>query len=480
VTVTGTSSSGRLGQDSQGFFFSSDTSGKVIKFATNNGTLNEWMRITSAGNVGIGTTTPGAKLEIAGGNLALPNTTSASAGVVTLGGTPFLHNFGTNNTFVGASAGNTSASLTGTDNSAFGTSALSANTTGFWNSAFGNGALVANTRGNYNSAFGWNALQSNTACCNNAFGSETLRFNTTGSLNDAFGGAALTSNTTGSSNAAVGDRALGRNTTGNSNSAFGINALAQLTSGNGNIAIGLNAGANLTGSEGNDIYIGDGGVAGESNVVRIGSGGQTFIFATGNVNPFPVTAANRFEVFATNGSCFDFSETLGTNFICFRAVSGQMIATSTGAFLSTGGVWTNASDRNLKTNFASLDGRQILARLATIPVGSWNYKSENDSIRHIGPMAQDFYAAFQVGADDKHISTIDEGGVALAAIQGLNQKLEAHVMDLHLQLRSRDAQLAAEQKENREQQSTIARQQTEIHDLAARLAKLESLAAPLP
>ena len=66
VTVTGTSSSGRLGQDSEGFFFSSDTNGKVIKFATNNGTLHEWMRITSAGNVGIGTTTPAQKLSVAG------------------------------------------------------------------------------------------------------------------------------------------------------------------------------------------------------------------------------------------------------------------------------------------------------------------------------------------------------------------------------------------------------------------------------
>jgi hypothetical protein len=63
VTVTG-ASSGRLGQDFTGFFFSSDTNGKVIKFLTNNGTLNEWMRITSAGDVGIGTTTPADKLDV--------------------------------------------------------------------------------------------------------------------------------------------------------------------------------------------------------------------------------------------------------------------------------------------------------------------------------------------------------------------------------------------------------------------------------
>ncbi len=48
---------------------------------------------------------------------------------------------------------------------------------------------------------------------------------------------------------------------------------------------------------------------------------------------------------------------------------------------------------------------------------------EESAIRHIGPMAQDFYAAFNVGTDDKHIAPIDEGGVALAAIQGLNEKL---------------------------------------------------------
>jgi hypothetical protein len=65
LTVTGLSS-GRLGQDATGFFFSSDTNGKVIKFLTNNGTLNEWMRITSAGNVGIGTQTPAATLNVVG------------------------------------------------------------------------------------------------------------------------------------------------------------------------------------------------------------------------------------------------------------------------------------------------------------------------------------------------------------------------------------------------------------------------------
>ena len=57
-----------------------------------------------------------------------------------------------------------------------------------------------------------------------------------------------------------------------------------------------------------------------------------------------------------------------------------------------------------------------------MPITSWSYKAEKPSVRHIGPMAQDFYKAFGLGLDEKHITTIDEGGVALAAIQGLHQR----------------------------------------------------------
>src|ERR1017187_438736 len=83
------------------------------------------------------------------------------------------------------------------------------------------------------------------------------------------------------------------------------------------------------------------------------------------------------------------------------------------------------SDRNVKENFTSLNPQAVLARVVSLPVREWNYKTEDQAQRHIGPLAQDFQAAFQLSADDKHISVVDEGGVALAAIQGLNQKLEA-------------------------------------------------------
>jgi len=84
------------------------------------------------------------------------------------------------------------------------------------------------------------------------------------------------------------------------------------------------------------------------------------------------------------------------------------------------GAWDNLSDRNAKTDFAALDEDAILAKVASLPVGEWRYKSES-GVRHVGPMAQDFYATFGVGDDDHHIASIDEDGVALAAIKALNR-----------------------------------------------------------
>ncbi|MGA9340868.1 MAG: tail fiber domain-containing protein [Rhodanobacteraceae bacterium] len=104
--------------------------------------------------------------------------------------------------------------------------------------------------------------------------------------------------------------------------------------------------------------------------------------------------------------------------------STKPIFSTTGAYLSNAGVWTNASDRNLKSGFSAIDARKVLEKVVALPVTNWFYKSEGASVRHIGPVAQDFKAAFGLGRSDKAIGTVDEGGVALAAIQGLNKKIE--------------------------------------------------------
>ena len=99
------------------------------------------------------------------------------------------------------------------------------------------------------------------------------------------------------------------------------------------------------------------------------------------------------------------------------------------------------ADRNAKTDVTLIDPQSVLDRVAAMPIATWRYKTETDQV-HLGPMAQDFRAAFGLGADDKHIATIDEGGVALAAIQGLNAKLEAVVAQQAQELAQQSHDLA--------------------------------------
>ena len=89
------------------------------------------------------------------------------------------------------------------------------------------------------------------------------------------------------------------------------------------------------------------------------------------------------------------------------------------------GTLTQLSDRNKKENFVEVDPASILDKVAALPVSTWNYKTSPGTDRHIGPMAQDFHAAFGLGNTDKGIATVDADGIALAAIQGLNQKVES-------------------------------------------------------
>ena len=123
-----------------------------------------------------------------------------------------------------------------------------------------------------------------------------------------------------------------------------------------------------------------------------------------------------------------------------RASGGVVFLSSsgnTGVSLAAGsGSWSSLSDRNAKDSFAPVAAQQLLAKVAELPITQWSYRTEQ-GVRHIGPMAQDFYAAFGVGEDDKHIATVDEEGVALAAIQGLNQKLnekDAKIKELESRL----------------------------------------------
>ncbi len=86
------------------------------------------------------------------------------------------------------------------------------------------------------------------------------------------------------------------------------------------------------------------------------------------------------------------------------------------------------SDRNAKEEFEAVDRHSVLAAVAALPIERWSYKGE--PVRHLGPMAQDFAAAFGLGVDDRHIFPLDAAGVALAAIQGLHGLVRAQATRL--------------------------------------------------
>ena len=126
--------------------------------------------------------------------------------------------------------------------------------------------------------------------------------------------------------------------------------------------------------------------------------------------------------------------------VTMRASGGYRLFSNSGATVGVSlaagsGSWTSMSDRNAKENFAPVKPGALLDKVLALPVQTWNYKSQDAAIRHIGPMAQDFKAAFGVGETDTGITSVDADGVALAAIQGLNQKLQQ-------ELKRRDAENA--------------------------------------
>ena len=115
---------------------------------------------------------------------------------------------------------------------------------------------------------------------------------------------------------------------------------------------------------------------------------------------------------------------------------GTSASNGNGAYLSAAGIWTNASSRSFKEAFAAVDPLDVLERLVALPITRWRYRDAPEDGEHLGPMAEDFRDAFALGGDGRYIGTVDADGVALAAIQGLNAKLES-------ELEVRDRELAA-------------------------------------
>jgi hypothetical protein len=265
---------------------------------------------------------------------------------------------------------------------------------------------------------------SNSIGINNVIvGSLAGYLNENGSFNSQFGKYAGYANISGNFNTYIGYMA-GMNNSSNMNTFLGYQAGYSNQTGTGNVMIGPGTGMPMNTAGSYNVFIGYHAGLGE-----IGSN-RLYIDNTGNSSS-AVLIYGEFD-----NKILQFNSSVG---IGIRPA--HLLDLSGGAY-SDGVTWTNVSDRNLKENFEIVDGEKILELVNQLPLTKWNYRSDKPWIKHIGPVAQDFYSLFGLGNDDKSISSIDPSGVALVAIKELSEQNKSMKEEIestrqeNLQLRS--------------------------------------------
>jgi hypothetical protein len=241
--------------------------------------------------------------------------------------------------------------------------------------------------------------------------------------------------------------------------AFGFNTVA---SGNSSVALGfatMSSGFASTAMGTNTQAIGANSIAGGANAIARGASSV----AIGNA-----------EVAENAPGSFAFGD-LATSTRILADIAGQFKVRASGGVRfatnpsETAGVqmvggssqWSQLSDVNSKHLFRDLAGEDVLGKIAGLRIAEWSYKAQDSSIRHVGPTAQDFHAAFGLGEDERYIGSLDADGIALAAVKALEARTRA---------------LGEEnQRLHQENDDLRARLQQENGDLRARLARLESL-----
>jgi hypothetical protein len=113
----------------------------------------------------------------------------------------------------------------------------------------------------------------------------------------------------------------------------------------------------------------------------------------------------------------------GNFFIDEQTNAGVALSLTPAGNLTISGTVTQGSDRFTKREIVPIEPKEVLAKLAKLPISTWNRETDLPSVRHMGPMAQDFAAIFELGEDDRHIATIDMAGVSMAAIQALHEAM---------------------------------------------------------
>jgi hypothetical protein len=403
--------------------------------------------VTTGPNTFAATQTIGSgDLSVSNGNLDLPATTGATAGVINLGGFPFIHNCCGNggNVSVG-SAGN--LSMTGTVNTGIGNVALQYNTTGTENTAIGWGALRFNTSGNFNIATGLDALYSNTSgYANTASGTFVLTSNSTGANNTASGYGALHANITGNDNTAAGYESLDANSTGCCNTATGDSALDNSTTGNYNTASGLLALAgNTTG--GNNTA--DGSYALVSNITgnynaavgyyaNVGSGNITNATAIGACAE--VSASNALVLgtpAAASGNCGAYPNTqvgidVSSPSNIFTVLQGGGHAIADG--------WDTYSSRRWKSDIRPLRG--ALGKVERLRGVSYTYTANGK--HDIGMIAEEVgkvvpeVVSYEDNGKDAH--GIDYARLTALLVEAVKQQ-QSEIQQERLQIRRLEAKV---------------------------------------
>ncbi len=294
--------------------------------------------------------------------------------------------------------------------------------------------------GVYSTAFGFDSLASGPYSvamggANQALGASSTAFGNNNVASAAYSTAmgantvasGLASTALGAGTKAIGDYSIAAgvnsSTTGQASFAMGNGAIA---AGAASVAFGTVSLANGVDSVAMGVRVAAGGdysvVLGSDAVAQAAASG-TFIFADhSTLNDFVGFAPNEFLVRAAGGVGFYTNAALTT---------GLRLAPS-------GSQWLGVSDVNTKERFRDVAGEDILRKIAGMPVREWSYKAQDASIRHMGPTAQDFHAAFGLGEDPLRIGTMDADGVALAAVKAL----EARTRDID-RLKAENAELAA-------------------------------------
>ena len=335
----------------------------------------------------------------------------------------------------------------------------------------------------YSTAMGYNASATGAHSIAIGYGTSFGSINANGTSSVAMG---QDTQAMGANSTALGlnTQAIGANSTamgigsiaqGDNSTAIGYDAKAGSTGNAYSTAIGYETeasgsfstaiGADAHATKQNSVAIGASTHAdGQSSTAmgtRVGNGGfsGSFIFGDGStrhvVNNYQ---PNQFQVIATGG-------------VNFYTGVDSMGDPNVGAGLAMGsGSWSNLSDRNAKTAVRPVNGREVLKKVIAMPLNTWQYKTQDEKYRHMGPMAQDFYAAFHLGESDTGIDTVDSEGVALAAIQGL-----------YAELNEKNREIVALRAELEMQKTHVAALESmgkDFADMKAQIAALRDMPMP--